>query len=210
MVYLLRDSLLWVGRLGYDKKLRSPRKSLKSQNSYSWAEKFLKSTDHPFDGELWASVYEYSPTDKHLMIFVTYHDATAYAIWAGKRLPTEAEWGYATRGGLVDKTFTWGDDEAVSRDYSNSGDTDGKDKWEYCAPAGSFRPNGYGLYDMAGNVYEWCKDWYNANKKYRVFRGGSWFDSTIGLRVAGRLINIPMAVNHGLGYRCVSSPAAQQ
>ena len=166
--------------------------------------KFLKSTDHTFDGELWAKVYELSPTDKHPMIYVSWFDATAYAKWVGKRLPTEKEWEFAARGGLVDKTFTWGDDEAVARDYANCNGIRGKDKWEYCAPAGSFRPNGYGLYDMAGNVYEWCEDWYNANKKYRVFRGGSWFAQCNRPACSWPPYQYSNGwLSHGLGYRCV-------
>ena len=135
--------------------------------------KFLSEADHPFDGELWNRVYKYSPTDRHSMIYVTWHDAMAYAEWAGKRLPTEAEWEFAARGGLVDKTFPWGDYESVSREYANYKGTGGKDKWdEQTAPVGSFKSNGYGLHDMAGNVWEWCQDCYD--KIICSLWGGSW------------------------------------
>ena len=92
--------------------------------------KFLKSSGYKSEEPIdWAKLYKYSPTDDHPMIYVSLFDATAYAKWAGKRLPTEKEWEFAARGGLVDKTFTWGDDEAVAREYANFEGTGGQDQW---------------------------------------------------------------------------------
>ena len=79
--------------------------------------KFLAESDHPFSGDLWKDIYEVSPTDDHPMIYLSWHDATAYAKWAGKRLPTETEWEFAARGGLVGKKYSWGDDKELARDY---------------------------------------------------------------------------------------------
>ena len=155
------------------------------------------------------------------VVGVDWNDAVAYAEWAGKRLPTEAAWEYAARGGLVGQRYVWGDDEKLARDYANYEWVEGKDKWELCSPVGSFKPNGYGLYDMAGNVLEWCADRYDGNYytnspannpqgredsiyKYRVLRGGSWLALTNSLRVAYRPIDNPNSRYIYYGFRCVS------
>ena len=105
----------------------------------------------------------------HPVVHVAYDDAEAYARWAGKRLPTEAEWEYAARGGLDGAIFTWGD-EMMPGGQSMANTWQGEFPWqnllldgyERTSPVGSFPPNGYGLYDMAGNVWEWTSDWYSS------------------------------------------------
>jgi len=137
--------------------------------------KFLKSSGYEPDDIDWDRVYEHSPTEKHPMLIHSWHDAMAYAEWAKKRLPPEKEWEWAARGGLKNKMYPWGDDGSLARDYANKSGTGRKDKWDEVAPVDSSKPNGYGLYDMAGNIWESCQDWYGSNSLWkRVLRGGSW------------------------------------
>ena len=112
-------------------------------------------------------------------------------------MPTGKEWERAARGGLENKEYPWGDNKSWARDYANYSETGGKDKWDkQTALVGSLKPNGYGLFDMSGNVWEWCDDWYDSDQAGRirkirkVLRGGSWLSKTLlyadSLRVAGR------------------------
>jgi formylglycine-generating enzyme required for sulfatase activity len=159
---------------------------------------------------------------------VSWSDAAAYAAWAKKRLPTEAEFEYAVRGGLSGKRYAWGD--ALTPDgrymanfWQGSFPTRdlGNDGFNGRATVGSFAPNGYGLYDITGNVWEWCADWfedgyYKVSSRVdpagpstggtRVIRGGSWLCSDnycTGYRVAARNHTAADSGLNNLGFRCV-------
>jgi len=172
------------------------------------------------------------------VVCVSWVDAKAYAEWVGASLPTEAQWEKAARGGLVGKKFPWGDefpprelvgnfaDESMKKVFPNGPIITGYDDgYAYTAPVGKFAPNGYGLYDMAGNVSEWCLDAYEpdyygrspernpVNNNFtnvfnsRVVRGGAWcYDNLDLLRCADRsnsVLLLPITFNN-LGFRCCS------
>ncbi|MCS7016200.1 MAG: formylglycine-generating enzyme family protein [Gemmatales bacterium] len=177
--------------------------------------------------------------ENHPVVHVSWEDAVAYAQWAGKRLPTEAEWEFAARSGLDRKPYVWGDElKPGGRWLANIWQgrfptvNTAEDGFPTTAPVASYPPNGFGLYDMAGNVWEWCQDWYRPDAYQitprrnpqgpadsfdplepgvpkRVQRGGSFLCSDqycIRYMPAGRGKGEPRSSHQHVGFRCVLAP----
>ena len=147
------------------------------------------------------------------VVNVTWAEAAGYCAWRGARLPTEAEWERACRGGAEARKYPWGDAK-LTNERARFDAVDGP------VAVGSYEPNPYGLYDMAGNVWEWTADWYarryyeeapsenppgpNAGE-YRVLRGGSWADVAKHLTCAHRSYTRPIERSPNIGFRCAAS-----
>ena len=187
----------WLGR--HEVTVKAYRQFLEETNPK--AEKKGEQEDHPVTNVRW-------------------NEARDYCEWAGGRLPTEAEWEYAARGGKSGSEYPSGDE--ISRDRVNYDGTGGRDRFERTAPVGSFDANRWKLYDMTGNVWEWVHDWYD-DEYYqnsprddprgaetrsfktggnRVVRGGAWYLSPFFLRVSYRMASVQGLTDKSLGFRC--------
>jgi sulfatase modifying factor 1 len=173
---------------------------------------FCKATGHPLPQFWGMKEFHSGPVfPDYPVVGVSWGDAAAYAKWCGKRLPTEAEWEYAARGGLNEKNFPHGDSLAPKdANYANS-------EAKGTLPVGQFPANGYGLNDMAGNVVEWVADYYDkdyysnspasnpkgpAVGKFRVIRGGGWHSGPSCNRVYFRNALAQGWLDFNVGFRC--------
>ncbi|MFY9223731.1 MAG: bifunctional serine/threonine-protein kinase/formylglycine-generating enzyme family protein [Blastocatellia bacterium] len=187
-------------------------------------EEFVKDANYVTDAELEGDDYNwrvFATEDRkdHPVTSVSWRDAESYAKWAGKRLPTEAEWEYAARGGIFYKKYPWGSTMPSLEKNSNFGLSRAIIDLENVptVKVKSYSPNGYGLYDMSGNVWEWCSDWYDkdyynyspktnptgpAKGELKVLRGGSWYTGADNIEVSSRNSDLPDGRQFDYGFRC--------
>ncbi|MGB8374327.1 MAG: formylglycine-generating enzyme family protein, partial [Salegentibacter sp.] len=228
------DSLLQPGSLVF-KKTKSSVPNLYDYSQW-WEWKIGANWRHPFGpGSSIEGKADFP------VVQIAYEDAVAYCNWAGRRLPTEAEWEYAARAGQKNSRYTWGDEDALST-HANTWEGEfpttntAADGFESIAPVASFPPNPLGLYDMAGNVWEWTQDWYNANyysemakkgrvrnpqgasKAYnpnhpraaeKVMKGGSYLCNAsycASYRISARMPTTPDSSHEHVGFRTVVTP----
>ena len=171
------------------------------------------------DAGVCETVDSYNSGSNYPVTDINWYQAQTYCEWRGARLPTEAEWEKAARGGLSEKDYPWGNQDPVCKLDAGNGANYGQCNFGLME-VGEFSPNNYGLYDTVGNVWEWVADWYDSDYydnssyenpegptsgDYRVLRGGSWYSYGNRVRSANRHWDYPGSAYHYIGFRCARS-----
>lgn len=191
-----------------------PTETVSLDNHLRWWA-YVKGADwrHPLGPESSIEGREQEP-----VVHVAFDDAAAYARWAGKRLPTEAEWEFAARGGLAGALYPWGNEfQPADRWMANTwqgrfpGENTAADGYTGLAPVGRFPPNAYGLHDMSGNVWEWCADWYRPDTYAKAAASGAVTDNLLGPDSSfdPQEPGQPKRVQRGGSYLCSESYCAR-
>jgi formylglycine-generating enzyme required for sulfatase activity len=202
-------------------------------------EAFVKAIDYKTDAErqnepiTWRDYYQ-PGRETYPVVLVSWNDTAMYCKWLSEgtgetfRLPTEAEWEYAARGGLAGKNYPWGDE--IDKDRANYDDNDSSIIFtgvalNFIQPVNSYSPNGYGLFNISGNVWEWCNDWYDENYyrnssarnpkgpengSFKIIRGGGWINDMNSCRVSFRNFNSTNFVMPYIGFRVVKEIRDQE
>ena len=188
---------------------KKPDHRVDIKNYFNWWT-FVPGADwkHPFGPDT-----TIEDKDNYPVVHLAYEDVEAYAKWAGKEIPTEAEWEFAARGGLESKEYAWGDEmypdeKAMANTWQGEFPIENTlaDGFELIAPVGTFPPNGYGLHDIIGNVWEWTSDWYQFHSKSvnsccsDINPRGGTPESSFDIRMPD--IQIPRKVMKGGSYLC--------
>lgn len=222
-IHTVKVSDFWMGR--YEVTVKQYLTFCNATQSHypEWMEKKSKYNIITGNDDFYKKTGSSFSSDNYPIVGISHEDADAFCRWLSKRegmkyrLPTEAEWEYAAGNGTLHNKYSWGDADLNLKGGNVDGSADG---YIFTSPVGTYSANRFGLYDMSGNVWEWCSDWYSANYYevssssnplgvgtgiYHVLRGGSWDNNTQNSRITNRYNGNPSNRLNYIGFRVVSS-----